>query len=312
MAVTFNPMGWKRPAENYRIFAEGIVAAGIPLMVLNIGFGESQTVVRNRSYDYQANTCQLLSGHSTCNGVTTFTANATLDKHLLWQKEAGLNELFRRVMLAFPGRFDAVAWIDADIEFSDQSWPMMTLEALRQHRVVQLFETFERRGPDHKSVEFSFGGAAHCWLNNGQDRGLNPGGAWATSVDTFKEMHGLFARNFFGGGDDTCFCSWVGKHCRTPLVCGLDKLYKKWLGHSYFAVRRSVGYLSGVTAVHRYHGSIANRRFNKRWEDPTILAIDAGKDLEIDSQGLLSWVGKADPKKLDAVRAYFASREEDT
>jgi len=285
VTTRYNPLGWRRPEENYQRFRAGIESAGVPLFTLHCDFDGT---IQPSLYD--------------------FVRRASRYKHLLWQKEAGINEAVREIQRTRPGEFDAVAWIDADILFQNPNWVTDTLDALGRYRLVQLFETFRRLRADG-STDQHYPGAVKA-REEGRDR-RNPGGAWAARLDTFNSMGGLFPWNFFGGGDDTCYGVWTGSApSRLARHCGQVELMRHWRISAHSAIRRSVGRINGE-AVHLFHGSMVNRQYSARWNDPQIQEIDTTADLEIDAGGLLAWRKDTCDCKRDAVNSYFKRREED-
>jgi len=287
VTTRYNPLGWKRPEENYQRFREGIESAGVPLFTLHVDFDGD---INSGPYD--------------------IVRRASRYKHLLWQKEACINEAVRQIQLDWPGEFDAIAWVDADVLFQNANWVSDTLDALSQVRIVQLFEHFARLNPSG-AIEYRYPGAAYMHVNRLDGRYKNPGGAWACRLDTFNAMGGLFPYNFFGGGDDTTCHVWRGSTpSRLQLHCGQVELMRQWRISAHSAIRRSVGYVPGEVH-HLWHGSIGNRKYNERWENPQIREIDVRTDIEIDEQGLLAWRAETCDCKRDAVNSYFRRREED-
>lgn len=286
VTTRYNPLGWRLPERNYQVFKHGIEKNyRLPLFTLHVDFDGT---IEPGPFD--------------------FVRRASRYKHLLWQKEACINECVKQLQIDRPGEFDAVAWIDADLYFPNRNWVLETMNALGKYRVVQLFDTFHRKLPNGHT-ENKYPGAVRA-----REMGLNsynPGGAWAARLDTFNAMGGLFPWNFFGGGDDTCYKIWRGgMPTRAQQHCGQIPLMRKYRIEAHSAIRRSVGRISGE-ACHMFHGTMINRQYNDRWKDPQIQEIDTPNDLEIDSQGLLAWKSDTCDCKRDAVNSYFKRREDD-
>jgi hypothetical protein len=87
----FNPAGYPRLAENYRIFRDAL--GGLPLFTAEASF----------------------DGTFISDGPVRIEAT---EANILWQKERLLN----LVVEALPAKYDRVAWLDADVVFRRPDW----------------------------------------------------------------------------------------------------------------------------------------------------------------------------------------------
>jgi hypothetical protein len=152
----FNPAGYRNRRENYAAFAEALEAAGVPLLTVELAFGDD-------SYDLPESPDTLrLRGRSR-----------------LWMKERMINAAVSRL----PARYTAFAWLDCDLVFADASWFGLLSEALEANDAVQLFERVVHLPPGHRR-------------HRGEDEGSDPGLAaqaarWPASPATRGRRGGL-------------------------------------------------------------------------------------------------------------------------
>jgi hypothetical protein len=110
----FNPSGYTSKLENFALFRDRIVATGLHLAIVECTFGE-----RPRELPLAWGAAHVVA------------------PDVVWQKERLLN----LAVAALPPQFTKVAWIDADVLFTDPDWARNTARALDDAVVVQLFET---------------------------------------------------------------------------------------------------------------------------------------------------------------------------
>ncbi|MBX3438022.1 MAG: class I SAM-dependent methyltransferase [Planctomycetaceae bacterium] len=232
------------------------------------------------------------------------------DRNLLWQKERLLNLLIDQV----PDDVDAIAWIDADILFTNPDWPAETLKALEEHAIVQLFDTAEHLMPDgsitpikrscgwhyvHDRKRFTHFGIAH------------PGFAWAGRADWLRR-HKLLDTIISGGGDIMIMKAITREAIQHEhkITGGWRRQLDEWASAAQADVEGSFGCVPGVIR-HLYHGSMKNRRYLERWRYLTDHHYDPTRHLEIDAQGLYRWTEAAPKRMVRQLAQYFALRRED-
>lgn len=223
-------------------------------------------------------------------------------KQSLWQKEVAINLAVKDL----DPKFTAVAWIDADVWFSNANWQQDTLKALEQHEVVQMFETCHWTAPDG-SIEITKPSAAKFPLT--QDWRVHPGFAWAMRRDLWDKAGGLYPFALSGGGDTIMTLafqnSFVWDHAQKHI--GADRTaYDSW-AKNFKGV--SLGMTPGIL-FHEWHGTRKDRDYVGRCE--RVSKVDVTKDLCFADNGLLQWTDKADPEIVRAVRDYFTQRNDDS
>ena len=115
----------------------------------------------------------------------------------LWPKEAAINAAVREL----PEEFDAVAWIDADVQLPDD-WPAKAIEGLRTCLAMQLWS---RSASGDQSV-----GAIRS-ITRG-----HAGYAWAARRSLWSDGPGLFDRDLGGDNDAIMAACLLGQPDRTP------------------------------------------------------------------------------------------------
>jgi hypothetical protein len=279
VACYFNPCGYRRLRDNHRRFRAAW--HGAPLFTVEVSY--------DGRFDLQAD-WQLHA--SEC--------------HILWQKEALLNWAVRQL----PGRFDRVAWVDADLLFLNPDWAAATSRLLDEFPVVQLFERchYANRCGVIEGVWPSLVHQRTCGSKQfGKQHGL-PGGAWAARRDLL-ERHGLYAGNVIGGGDTVFAQAVLGLPTPRRWPPGLRADARRWSRGVYREVAGRVGCTPG-DVVHAYHGRREHRQYVERTAILRETEFDPRTDVRVGDRGLLEW-SSSKPELHRRVRAYFESRRED-
>ncbi|ODA31439.1 ATP-grasp fold amidoligase family protein [Planctopirus hydrillae] len=228
-------------------------------------------------------------------------------KHTLWQKERLLNLAIQAV----PESFDAVAWIDADVLFTDPDWLEQTEQALERFPIVQLFDNVELLDASRQLFERRPGVVAkYLETRNSSVQLAHPGFAWAARRNALTA--GLFDQDVVGGGDTTMLHGWL----KTPSPfldelrsAGWRRAIAHWEDHAYPAVNGELGALCG-TIQHLWHGDRKNRHYVDRMRWLTEHDYDPATDLRLDDQGLWTWSSHK-PAMHSAIRRYFQIRQDD-
>lgn len=315
----YNPAGYRRRLQNFHAFRRHLTA---PLLVVELtpdGRGQLQ--------DADADMVVRLSGDDR-----------------IWQKERLLN--IGAAML--PPHVRYVAWVDADLLFSDPDWPIKARAALDEHGgMVQLFETAHHLAEDidpqtvdiaqcagltpllsgisiaRSLREGQFDAIEGVWgkrsdpLAKGADalpKLYNVYGfAWAALRETFVAS-GLYEGNVVGGADAMTVFAQLGR---------LDQTWSKrphtephWAHvHQWAARARHKGLFAHLddlpqTAYHLWHGAMINRNYTGRYRILTDNDFDPARDMIAEPGRPLRWANPASPIAAD-VAAYFFSRRED-
>jgi hypothetical protein len=229
----YNPAGYRTKRANYERFAAPLRAAGIPLVTAECAYG--------------AEPFELAAGPHVIQ---------MRGRDVMWLKERLINLAISRL----PPHVTKVAWLDADILFTNPEWAPATSALLDQWALVQPHDrvgrmargqlTFTGRSRrsfacqlEHRPESAQLSSAAH-----GQ-----PGIAWAARRD-LVEKHGLYDAAIIDGGDELfahAACGGLNSRCVRGIACarlshrprlvdkGLNRLLRipwpRWLAEWYLA-----------------------------------------------------------------------------
>ena len=304
-AVTsyFNPMGYRRRRQNYRVFHERLQA---PLATIELSF--------NGQFELGAGDADLL-----------------IQLHggdVMWQKERLLNLAIARL----PAACTAFAWLDCDVVFADDDWPEQAVEQLREFPLLQLFghvydlprdeAGFPWRTvpkvPSATSLAFGQAGGRLSetleFVPGARTRGGRTSGlAWAMTRELWQR-HKLYDARILGGGDRAIAAGACGRfevlQHRDHMNSAQTTDYLAWAEPFYADVQGQVGSLDG-NLFHLWHGNLADRRRpENRFAGFRRFDFDPQVDLCLDEAGLWRW-NSARPQMHRCVRDYFAARKED-
>lgn len=298
----FNPVGYRRRLENYRVFRRRLT---IPLVTVELSF-DGAFQLSEEDADI------LVQIHG---------------RDVMWQKERLLNIALERV----PKDCDNIAWLDCDIVFDSEDWVDQASRALDNSVVVHLFH--ERHDlPQHASVH-----DLHSWsapatsysivsklaagamgpedlflANAPLERGSTAGLAWAARRQVLEE-HRLYDACILGTGDRAMLCAALGEldyGARATLMNDRSRRhYLAWARPYWESVMGRVGSIRG-RLFHLWHGDIEDRQYGKRHARLQTFDFDPFNDITLDDGGCWRW--NSDKKALHAfVRSYFESRNED-
>lgn len=311
----YNPAGYVRRRLNFRCFRRHL---GVPLLAVELspeGRGElrdedADIVVRQRGDDR------------------------------IWQKERLLN----LALAHLPAHVTHVAWVDADLIFSDPDWPEQARAALdREGGMVQLFdgalhlpEAIDPAGP--VTIEPGFvspflpGLSIARAIREGTfaqlagDWGKRQAGAavlstaynvlgfgWAARRDMLAEA-GFYDGNVIGGGDSIAVFAHVGQLeeflVSRPFTPAHQAHIRQWVERA-----RAAGLLAHMgdvpqTAYHLWHGAIADRKYVARYQVLVDHDYDPERDVVREAGKPLRWADPDGPLAA-AVARYFFDRRED-
>lgn len=293
----FNSHRYRTKRQNFERFAEPIRRSGIRLLVVECAF--------------DAAPFELPASHE---------SHKIRGSDVMWQKERLLNHAVAQL----PNECRKVAWLDADILFENPHWAVETARLLDSFPVVQPFEQVIRlpRGAE------AFHGSGDCWAGFAAIAARRPqamtqgdfashghtGFGWAARRELLDD-HGLYDACIAGSGDhmmahafagdwsSPCIDRIVGKNSR------LRRHFVAWCKRVYGDVRARIGYAKG-TALHLWHGDVADRRYVDRNRELLALGFDPANDLRIAASGCWEW--RTRKRELrDWARAYFGARRED-
>lgn len=294
-----NPLYWKKPHQNYEIFARHMLDSGVNLHVVECAYGE------------EAFTCKLP-------GVNHIGVRA---KTRGWCKENLLNIGVYRVPEA-----KYIAWIDADVIFRRPDWAEATVNALQHYHVVQPWSDAYDLGPNgehiahHQSFAKQFfyrkplvPEGKPWWQGDGGPYVYpHSGYAWAWTREVFEWLGGLFELGGMGSGDHHMALALAGL-ADYSMPIGTSPAYrrevKRWEERALLHVNRNIGYVWG-TIEHLFHGRKIDRGYLSRWEMFVKHQFDPHEDLKRNSFGVLEFATNK-PELRHDFDLYLHSRNED-
>lgn len=226
------------------------------------------------------------------------------DECYLWYKENLLNIAIKKL----PETWKYVAWIDADIEFTDCSWTNMAIEKLKSFDVIQLFEFCHNLDINKNIIsrESNKSFASHCHLKDKNIYG-HVGYAWAMTKEFYMKIGYIYDMSITGNGD------LIFAYClrQLPCVSGLlSCLNKTIIEYSKNFIDSKISFIP-VTIYHHYHGSNANRQYMSRHLLLTKYNFDPETYLYRDNEGLLMVTNLFCQDFKNDLKTYFLSRKED-
>lgn len=293
----YNPSRYQTRRKNFEVFKRGVLAAGVALLTVECVFGDEAP--------------ELPEGPDVLH---------VQSQSVLWQKERLLNLAAAQL----PADVDAVAWIDADLLFSNPRWAQDTLQALKHSAVVQMFETCTRLDQsgevgDHPDVVESM---ASVMRRFPQALGLqrydihgHTGYAWAMRRELFDKV-GLYEHAISGSADhfmahaifgDCGFCVQNAlKHDPVQI-----SHFQEWARRFYVHTQGRLGVVPGHI-VHLWHGDLKHRNYFNRMHLITELGYNPYTDLHIVPGRPLEWASHLKKPGLVAYfKEFFDSRLED-
>ena len=213
----FNPVGYRTRRENYVAFAQSLEAQGVPLLTVELAFGDDPFELPASPSIIQLRGCSQL-----------------------WMKERLINAAVSRL----PAHYTGFAWLDCDLIFAAGSWFSRLTELLETHDIVQLFERVVHLPPGHLRDRGENEGTdvglvaqatqTYDWLSRrraGQLAFAVPGFAWAARRSLFADV-GLYDRSILGNGDvilaDCLFNSFGIYHYSSMLTPAMTDDMEDW------------------------------------------------------------------------------------
>jgi hypothetical protein len=306
VSTYFSPHGASAPLANLARFSASVRHQGLPLLVVELAFGEqpfqvadtlAERVLRLRASD------------------------------LMWQKERLLN----LGIAALPDDCEYVAWLDNDILFENDDWVAQTAALLAAHALVQPFERVCWLGPNQSRLtdDAPLGMGEGCCLPGmaasmagsltprrdllDYQRHGHTGFAWAARR-ALVQGHGLYDRGIIGGGDLIMAHAFYHDH---DFQRGLNP-YSSKLGARERAAIASwssafAADLHGAPVavpgrvLHLYHGALGGRGYQQRLGILAAADFDPLLDLALAGNGCWRW-DSPKPALHQAVAEYLAHR----
>ena len=230
----------------------------------------------------------------------------------LWHKENMINLAVKYLL---PKNYKAFAWIDADIEFENNSWALDTLKILNGCKdIVQLFSHSVDMNYDGTTINIfnSFGYSftkSKKYTSKGSDY-WHPGYAWAITRKAYERIGGLYDKGVLGSGDSIIALSLVNKCSYMIKEDYSDDYNESMLEYQSNASKLRLGYTPGIIR-HHYHGSKKNRKYTERWKILMNHKYSPIEHLTYDDLGILIPTESFPQEFKDDIMNYFKERKED-
>jgi hypothetical protein len=230
----------------------------------------------------------------------------------IWHKENMIN---LGVKYLLPKNYKAFAWVDADIEFENNSWALETLKILNGCKdVVQLFSHCVDMNNEKNNLNIfnSFGysyNKSKKYTTSGNDY-WHPGFAWAMTRNAYEKIGGLYDKGVLGSGDSIMALSFINKTNFMNNEKYSSDYNNSMLKYQEKASKLRLGYTPGVIR-HHYHGTKANRRYTERWKILMKHQFSPIEHLTYDNKGILVPKDTFSEEFKQDILNYFKERKED-
>ena len=230
----------------------------------------------------------------------------------IWHKENMINLAVKYLL---PSNYKAFAWVDADVEFENNSWAMDTLKILNGCKdVVQLFSHCVDMSNENTNLNIfnSFGysfNKGKKFTTKGQDY-WHPGYAWAITKKAYDKIGGIYDKGILGSGDSIMALAFINKAESMNNINYSDDYNNSMLEYQLKASKLRLGYVPGVIR-HYYHGSKKNRQYTERWKLLMKYNYSPIEHLTYDKQGILIPTQTFPSDFKEDIMNYFRERKED-
>jgi hypothetical protein len=223
-------------------------------------------------------------------------------ENVCFQKEACINLVVNELV---PSKYKKIAWIDADLTFTNKNWYLEGSKKLESYKIVQLFQyaiQTDRYGRERLAGQGSVftGGPTKA----GGRRA--PGGAWAARRDLWNHG-GLYSFCPLGGGD-TVFLYALYENSAPNTISHVENRpdYVPWREKIHKYIARSISYVNG-SFIHEWHGDREDRSYGERQE---LFSKIPQSHIDIDNNGLVVIHDESD-ERYNEIYNYFLNRHED-
>ncbi len=295
----FNPYGWKKRKQLYQEFVPYIEHSGAILITVEVGYKDHpyEVTTANNPWHLQLRTSEEM-----------------------WHKERAINLGIQKLLQLDP---DAkyIAWIDADVKFSNHHWVKDTIKALQLYCVVQLYSEAHNMCPNHQSM-WKCPSVFFNFLSRGYHQSPplplkyvakgHPGLAWAARRQTLDDLGGLIDYCVAGSADTHMANALMGDvtlFTRPGMSPGFRRALERWGERSHRYVQENVGYVKGI-CFHYWHGKSEQRGYEKRWDIMCHHKFDPNEDIYAEANGLYRFTWSKPHLKLDLRRSMLARNED--
>lgn len=291
----FNWAGFSKPVENLKKFVHKMELNGIPLYGIELSLTNKFQTTEFKNWKQ----------------VKVTASN------VCFQKEACINLLEKYI----PAHFTKIAWVDADLFFSNLKWYDDTSDALNTYNVAQMYSGYfymTEQGEVGRHVKSIMKNGGPTQLDISESGPITPhglpGGAWAARRKLWSNG-GLYPYCFVGGGDTAFVYTLLGfeQYSWVRSLVGLTgknekcSKFEQWKESVKNYVNKNIGVIEG-NVYHSWHGDMQNRKYASRADLYSNVNIDT--DVEIGDNGLLNMELSEEKLKND-ILSYFKDRNED-
>lgn len=203
----------------------------------------------------------------------------------MWHKENLINLAVARLL---PRDWQAMAWIDGDVEFDSPTWALDALKLLKGgFDVVQLFSHALFMDALGNTLRFYSGYGynfvrGRTYTGEGSDA-WHPGFGWAYSRKAFEQAGGMFEYELSGHGDGViAHCMMGGFDWNTYWIpFSSDGHRDAVLAYNSSCAGLQMGYTPGVVR-HYFHGTYESRKYLERRQIYNDFKFDPLLDLRHD------------------------------
>ena len=231
----------------------------------------------------------------------------------LWHKENMINLGVKKLL---PKNYKAFAWIDADIEFENNSWALDTLKILNGNKdIVQLFSHCIDLSNQNTNLNI-FNSFGYSFCNNKKyttkiNDYWHPGFAWAITRKAYEKIDGLYDKGILGSGDNIMALSLINKCSNNDIN---SKYHEDYINSMKLFENKAkflrLGYVPGVIK-HHYHGSKENRKYTERWQILIKYNYSPNIHITYDNNGIIIPTKKFNNEFKEDILNYFRERKED-
>jgi hypothetical protein len=235
--------------------------------------------------------------------------------HNFWYKEPMINLGVRHLL---PRNWKYVAWVDADVWFSNSDWALETIHQLQHDPVIQPWSEAVDLGPSGETLQlFQSFGQIITKGKKPQSKPTqpysfgHPGYAWAATREFWEQASGVMDFAALGSADSHMAWAMYGhvdESYHVEMSAGFKKACNDWQAKVLPVTQGHVGFIPG-TLSHVWHGSKKKRWYRERWQILVDNQFDPLVDLRYDAQGLPYIWNK--PKLEREIGQYMAARDED-
>jgi hypothetical protein len=230
----------------------------------------------------------------------------------IWHKENMINLGVKKLL---PKTWKAFAWIDADLEFENNTWASDTLKILNGTKdIVQIFSHCVDMDNNEMTMKvMNSAGYQYTkqkqYTTNGENF-WHPGFAWAMTRKAFERVGGLYEVSILGSGDHIMMHCLLNNGKNSISSTNTDDYKNSILEYEKKFCKLRFGYVPGVIR-HYYHGSKKNRGYQERWKILVNNKYSPTIHVKKDSNGLIIPTKEFSKELQQEIFDYFASRNED-